>query len=110
MRYDLDANGNISNGRLIYRDDTIFGDSMAMDMDGNLYATFHNSNPGDPKGYLIVIDPDDRIIERITTPARSLPSNVGFGRGTDGNSLYVTTLAEWRLWRIQTVRRGLYRD
>ena len=110
VRYDLDANGNISNGRLIYRDDTIFGDSMAMDVDGNLYAAFHNSNPGDPKGYLIVIDPDDRIIERITTPARSLPSNVGFGRGTDGNSLYLTTLAEWHLWRIQTVRRGLYRD
>ena len=110
VRYDLDASGNISNGRLIYRDDTIFGDSMAMDMDGNLYATFHNSNPKDPKGYIVVIDPEGRVIERITTPERSLPTNLGFGRGTDENSLYLTNLGEWRLWRIQTVRRGLYRD
>ena len=110
VRYDLDASGNISNGRVIYRDDTIFGDSMAMDVDGNLYATFHNSNPKDPKGYIVVIDPEGRVIERITTPERSLPTNVGFGRGTDENSLYLTNLGEWRLWRIQTVRRGLYWD
>ncbi len=110
VMYDLDASGNISNGRVIYRDDTIFGDSMAMDRDGNLYVSMHNSNPADPKGYIVVLDPEGRVIERITPPARSLPSNLGFGRGTDDNSLYLTTLAEWHLWRIQTVRRGLYWD
>jgi len=110
VMYDLDANGNISNGRLIYRDDAIGGDSMAVDTDGNLYATFHNANPVNPKGYAIVFDPEGRVIERITTPEGSLPSNLGFGRGTDDNSLYLTTLVQWRLYRIQTVRRGLYRD
>ena len=110
VMYDLDASGNISNGRLIYRDDTIFGDSMAMDTDGNLYVAMHNSNPVDPKGYIVVIDPEGRVIEKITVPQGSLPSNLGFGRGTDDNSLYLTTLAQWRLWRIQTVRRGLYWD
>ena len=110
VMYDLDASGNISNGRVIYRDDTIFGDSMAMDSDGNLYVTMHNSNPKDPKGYIVVIDPEGRVIERITPPERSLPTNLGFGRGTDDNSLYLTNLGEWRLWRIQTVRRGLYWD
>ncbi len=108
--YDLDANGNTSNGRLIYRDDTMGGDSMAMDLDGNLYVTMHNANPADPKGYIIVIDPQGNVIERITPPPRSLPTNLGFGRGTDDNSLYLTNLGEWRLWRIQTVRRGLYWD
>lgn len=108
--YDLDDSGNISNGRLIYRDDTCGGDSMGMDTDGNLYATFHNSNPADPKGYIVVIDPQGNVIERITVPKGSLPTNVGFGRGTDDNSLYLTTLVQWRLYRIQTVRRGLYWD
>ena len=110
VMYDLDSSGNISNGRLIYRDDTIFGDSMAMDTDGNLYVTMHNSNPGDPKGYVVVLDPEGRVIEKITVPERSLPTNLGFGRGTDDNSLYLTNLGQWRLWRIQTVRLGLYRD
>jgi gluconolactonase len=110
VAYDLDASGNISNGRLIYRDDTLFGDSMAMDLDGNLYVTMHNSNPKDPKGTIVVLDPEGRVIERITPPERSLPTNLGFGRGTDDNSLYLTNLGEWRLWRIQTVRRGLYWD
>jgi len=110
VMYDLDANGNVSNGRLIYRDDAVGGDSMAVDTDGNLYATFHNANPGNPKGYLVVFDPQGKLIEKITVPQGSLPSNVGFGRGTDDHSLYLTTLAQWRLYRIQTVRRGLYRD
>jgi gluconolactonase len=110
VMYDLDDSGNISNGRVIYRDDTFFGDSMAMDSDGNLYVCMHNSNPANPKGYIVVIDPEGRVIERITPPEQSLPSNLGFGRGTDDNSLYLTNLANWRLWRIQTVRRGLYWD
>ena len=108
--YDLDANGNISNGRLIHRDDLIGGDGMAVDTDGNLYAAFHNANPKDPKGYVVVFDPQGRVIEKITVPERALPTNLGFGRGTDDNSLYLTNLGQWRLWRIQTVRRGLYWD
>ena len=110
VMYDLDESGNISNGRVIYRDDVISGDSMAMDTDGNLYVTMHNANRADPKGDIVVLDPEGRVIERITPPARSLPTNLGFGRGTDDNSLYLTNLGEWRLWRIQTVRRGLYWD
>jgi gluconolactonase len=110
VMYDLDSNGNISKGRLLYRDDAIGGDSMALDKDGNLYATFHNANPGNPKGYAIVFDPQGNLIERIAVPQGSLPSNLGFGRGTDDNSLYLTTLAQWRLFRIQTVRRGHYWD
>jgi gluconolactonase len=110
VMYDLDENGNISNGRLIHRDDNLVCDSMAVDKDGNLYVAKHNSNPADPKGDIVVIDPQGNIIEKITPPPRSLPSNLGFGRGTDDNSLYLTTLAEWHLWRIQTVRRGFYWD
>ena len=107
---DLDASGNISNGRLIYSDDVIFGDGMAVDLDGNVYVAFHNANRSDPKGYVIVLDPQGRVIQKITVPKGSLPTNLGFGRGTDDNSLYLTNLVHWRLWRIQTVRRGLYWD
>jgi len=108
--YDLDANGNVSNGRVIYRDDGINGDGMAMDTDGNLYVTMHNANPKDPKGYIVVLDPKGVFIEKMAVPERSLPSNLGFGRGADASSLYLTNLVQWRLWRIQTVRRGLYWD
>jgi len=110
VMYDLDANGNISNGRLIYRDDLIFGDGMAVDLDGNIYAAFHNANRKDPKGYVVVLDPQGQVIEKIAVPEGSLPTNLGFGRGTDDNSLYLTNLGQWFLWRIQTVRRGLYWD
>jgi gluconolactonase len=108
--YDLDDSGNISNGRLIYRDDVCGADSMGMDKDGNLYASFHNSNPANPVGYVVVIDPQGNVIEKITVPQGTLPTNVSFGRGTDDNSLYLTTLVQWRLYRIRTVRRGLYWD
>jgi gluconolactonase len=108
--YDLDASGNISNGRIFYRDDEIMADSMAMDTDGNLYVAMHNGNPANPKGYLVVLDPNGKEIARPPMPERSLPTNVGFGRGSDSGSLYVTNLAQWRLFRTKTVRRGLYWD
>ncbi len=110
VMYDLDANGNISNGRVIYRDDSIGGDGAVVDTEGNLYVTFHNANPKDPKGYIVIFDPKGRLIDRIPIPEKALPTNLGFGRGTDNNSLYLTNLVQWRLWRIQTLRRGLYWD
>jgi hypothetical protein len=35
-------------------------------------------------------------------------TNLGFGRGNDANSLYLTAAYPWRLFRINTVKRGLY--
>lgn len=72
---------------------------------------FHNGKPGNPKGYVLVLDPNGNVIARLPMPERALPpTNLGFGRGADAGSLYVTNLAQWRLYRIKTVRRGLYWD
>jgi hypothetical protein len=46
----------------------------------------------------------------VTAPEVLRPTNLGFGRGADASSLYVTNLYQWRLLRIKTVRRGHYFD
>ncbi len=108
--YDLKPDDSIANGRLIYRNDELMADSMAMDAGGLLYVTFHNANPKAPKGDVVVLDKDGKLVERLPLPPGTLPSNLGFGRGADAHSLYMTNLAQWRLFRIQTTRRGLYWD
>ena len=110
VAYDLKRDGSISNGRLIYRDDQRAADGMAVDTGGNLYVALHNGNPKAPSGDVVVLGPDGRLIERLPLPERTLPSNLGFGRAGDANSLYMTSLVQWRLFRIKTVRRGLYWD
>ena len=110
VAYDLKADGSIANGRLFYRHDQIPADGMAVDSDGNLYVAFHNGNPKAPRGDVVVLSAEGRLIEKLPLPENALPSNLGFGRAGDANSLYMTNLAQWRLFRIKTVRRGLYWD
>ncbi|MCC7487894.1 MAG: hypothetical protein IT529_23235, partial [Burkholderiales bacterium] len=59
---------------------------------------------------IVVLAPDARLVERLSPPAAGLTTNLGFGRGSDANSLYLTTALPWRLYRVKTVRRGLYWD
>ncbi len=106
--YDLDGDGNVSNGRVFYRRDDLLTDGMTMDTDGNLYVAMHNANPRDPKGDIVVLGPGGEQVERLPLPPDALPTNLGFGRGNDAGSLYLTTALPWRLYRIQTVRRGHY--
>ena len=106
--YDLDDSGNISNGRLVFRNDELACDGMTMDTDGNLDITQHNGNPKEPKTWITVLDPSGKTIERIDTPAGPLATNVAFGRGTEAHVLYLSTALPWRLYRIKTVRRGHY--
>ena len=106
--YDLDDDGNISNGRVFYRSDHLITDGMAMDSDGNLYVTAHNGAREPPEGEIVVLDFSGNIISKIRPPEGYRPGNVGFGRGADAGSLYVTTLFKWRLFRIDTLRRGHY--
>ena len=81
---------------------------MTMDTGGNLYVCLHNGNREPPDGAVVVLDPAGNVIERIPPPPGFRPGNVGFGRGADARSLYVTTLFQWRLYRLQTNRRGHY--
>jgi gluconolactonase len=106
--YDLDGDGNISNGRVFYRRDDLLADGMTMDADGNLYVALHNANPRDPKGAVVVLDPAGVLLEEIPVPGGALPTNLGFGRGADAQSLYMTSAMPWRLYRLKTVHRGHY--
>ena len=106
--FDLDAGGSIANGRLLFRDDQLAADGMTLDTDGNLYIATHNANPKDPKSGIVVIDPEGKIIERITNPPGALSTNVGFGRGSEANVLYMSSALPWRLYRIRTTRNGHY--
>lgn len=110
VAYDLDGDGNISNGRVFFRNDEAFVDGMATDTDGNLYLALHDGNREAPKRDIVVLNPDGGLVERLPLPVGGLTTNLGFGRGGDANSLYLTTAVPWRLYRIKTVRRGLYWD
>ena len=57
VAYDLDAKGNVSNGKLILRTEEVSADGMAMDTDGNLYVAMHNGNPKEPKADIVVLNP-----------------------------------------------------
>ena len=108
VAYDLDAQGNVSNGRMILRNEEISPDGMAMDSDGNLYVAMHNGNPKTPMADIVVLNPAGEVIERLTAPAGMLNTQLGFGRGADAGTLYMTRALPWGLYRIKTVRRGHY--
>jgi len=108
VAYDLDANGNVSNGRLILRAEDVSADGMTMDTQGNLYVAMHSGNPKAPKSEVVVLNPEGKIVERIPAPSEGLTTQLGFGRAADTGSLYVTTAFPIRLYRIKTVRKGHY--
>jgi gluconolactonase len=110
VAYDLDDKGELSNGRVLYRDDERGVDGMAMDRDGNLYLALHDGNRQAPKRDLVVLTPEGGILARLPLPGSGLTTNLGFGRGADAYSLYLSIAIPWRLYRIRTVRSGLSWD
>ncbi|MFM9969684.1 MAG: SMP-30/gluconolactonase/LRE family protein [Burkholderiales bacterium] len=109
IAFDLDTNGNISNGNVIYRSgEVMVTDGMALDTDGNIYVSMHNGNPKEPRSNIVVISPSGEELAQIPLPGNALATNVGFGRGADASSLYANSALPWRLWRIKTTRRGHY--
>jgi Gluconolactonase len=103
--YDLSPDGNISNGRLFYRSDFAMPDGMAMDTDGNLYVALHDN----PNRAIVALDPNGKVLQEFPLPDVGLTTQLGFGRGEDAHTLYLTTGAPWGLWRITTLRTGFYR-
>ena len=108
IAYDLDANGSISNGRVFYRTDTAASDGTAMDVDGNLYTAANDRSNGARE--IVVLRPDGSILQQLPLPAQGLPVQLGFGRGDDGTTLYLSTAAPWGLWRIKTSIKGFLRN
>jgi gluconolactonase len=106
--YDLNSDGNISDGRIFYRNDELVADGMTLDSEGNLYIALHNGSRQPPRGEIVVLNPAGGVLAKIAPPEGLRPGNLAFGRSRDAASLYMTTLFQWRLYRIKTLRRGHY--
>ena len=96
MRYDVAANGSVSNGK-VFADvtaekETGLPDGMKVDSLGNVYAT----GPGG----IWVFSPDGKHLGTIKLPEQ--PANCGWG--DDGKSLYITAVTG--LYRIKLAVAG----
>ena len=73
-------------------------DGLAVDTEGNLFVAVRAlSRPG-----IYVYNPEGRELARVPTPV--LPTNVGFGRGAERSTLYIT--AGGNLYRVKTNKQG----
>ena len=91
MAYDVEPDGNISNGRVFFES---WGDGMAVDQQGNVYLT-------GPGGGVLIINANGEHLGSIMVPPRT--SNATFGE--DGSTLFIT--ANTRLVRIRLNVKGV---
>ncbi len=104
--YDLNADGTVSNRRVVIDYSELYPgqpcsgpDGIIADTDGNLYmAERCEHRPG-----IAVRDPNGKELAFIST-GTEMPTNVGFGRGDESNVLYVTSGNS--LYKIQMVKDG----
>ena len=80
--YDLSANGEISNKRLLIQFPDFGMDGMRCDTKGNLYICRHG------KGTVAKVSPEGKLLTEITLLGKQ-PSNIAFG-GKDGRTAFVT--------------------
>lgn len=97
--FDIQANGNVTNKRLLTSFPDFGFDGMRCDVDGNLYITRHG------KGVVVVVSPQGKVIREIDVLGKS-PTNLCFG-GPDGRTVYVTDADQKRLVQFRTDRPGL---
>jgi len=94
--YPILAPGKLGRGRVLFTGDPKLDgggpDGMAIDEDGNLYASYSG---------IVVLTAGGKLIERIPVPER--PANCTFG-GRDKKTLYIT--ARTSLYRVERKRRG----
>ena len=106
--FDLKPDGSISNGRVFYKTEVALSDGTAMDTRGNLYTAANDR--ANKAGEIVAIDPSGKVIQQFPLPGEGIPVQLGFGRGVDGATLYLSTAEPWGLWKIKTNRRGFYRN
>ena len=80
--YDLSAEGEISNKRLLIKFEDFGMDGMRTDVSGNLYITRHG------KGTVVKVSPEGEVLEEIDAIGKT-PSNIAFG-GEDGRTAFIT--------------------
>lgn len=100
MAYDLAADGSAKYRKTLVDYAPFDGpDGLTVDRQGNLYVAVRAENrPG-----IYVYSPDGKELAYIKT---EVPTNVGFGRGTDAKVLYIT--AGSSLFRIRLNREGYH--
>lgn len=100
LSWDLLEDGSVSSRRVVVDFAPDYGpDGMTVDVEGNLYLARPAKTPG-----IYVYSPDGREIDLIPTP--NPPSNVTFGRGPTGKTLYVT--AGSNLYKIELNLEGYH--
>lgn len=100
LAYDLAEDGSVSNRRVLIDFAPDIGpDGMAIDDEGHLYLARPAQTPG-----IYVYSPDGEELALIPTPES--PSNVTFGRGPTGKTLYIT--AGVSLYKIELNREGYH--
>ncbi len=99
LAYDLYTDGTAKFRRMLVDYAPEDGpDGLVADNEGNLYVAIRAvSRPG-----IYVYNPQGKELARVPTPV--LPTNVGFGRGDERSTLYVT--AGGNLYRIRTKKTG----
>ena len=100
MAYDLTPEGTASYRKTLVDYAPFDGpDGLVVDKSGNLYVAVRAENrPG-----ICVYNPDGKELAYIKT---EVPTNVGFGRGTEAKTLYIT--AGSSLYRIRLNREGYH--
>jgi gluconolactonase len=98
MAYDLAADGTAKFRKTLVDYAPFDGpDGLVCDREGNLYVAVRAENrPG-----ICVYSPDGKEIAYLKT---EIPTNVGFGRGAESKTLYIT--AGSSLYRVRTNREG----
>jgi gluconolactonase len=98
MAYDLSPEGNATFRKTLVDYAPYDGpDGLVVDKNGNLYVAVRAENrPG-----IYVYSPEGKELAYIKT---EVPTNVGFGRGTESKTLYIT--AGSSLYRIRLNREG----
>jgi gluconolactonase len=98
LAYDLHQDGSATFRKTLvdyYPEDG--PDGLVVDVDGNLYVAVRDvTRPG-----IIVYSPDGKELAYIPT---EIPTNVGFGRGGERTTLYIT--AGKSLFRIRLNKAG----
>ena len=97
--FDIQADGQLSNKRLLKKFEDHGFDGMRCDVDGNLYITRYG------KGTVAIVSPKGEILKEIDVLGKQ-PSNICFG-GPDGRTVYVTEVEHTRLVQFRVEKPGL---